>query len=91
MTRTSDPTALVRRTATGVRDLFDPGALAARVDPIAFGGALGETARKLLAHPLPAARSTLGLAAGSGRATLAALAAIVFAAGDDPSSIDDHG
>ncbi len=85
----SDPTAMVRRTATGVRDLFDPGALAARVDPIAFGGALGETARKLLAHPLPAARSTLGLATGSGRATLAALARSVGSHNAGPAELPE--
>ncbi|MDN5749468.1 MAG: alpha/beta fold hydrolase [Pseudonocardia sp.] len=77
MAQTSDPTATARRTATevatGVRDLLDPGALAARVDPVAFGGALGEAAKALITHPLPVARSTLGLASGSSRATLAAL------------------
>lgn len=77
MARTSDPTATARRTATeaatGLRDLLGPGALAARVDPVAFGGALGEVAKALITHPLPVARRTLGLASGSGRATLAAL------------------
>ncbi|MBC8091231.1 MAG: hypothetical protein H7Y15_04685, partial [Pseudonocardia sp.] len=55
MTSTSDPAAMTRRTATQLRDLLSPEALAARVDPVAFGGALGEVARKLLARPLPAA------------------------------------
>ncbi|WP_240157346.1 PHA/PHB synthase family protein [Pseudonocardia broussonetiae] len=93
MTRTSDPTSTLQRTASGVvdgvRDLLDPGALAARIDPVAFGGALGDVAKGLLSHPLPVARRTAGLAAGSGRAALAALARSVGGHGAGPAPLPD--
>lgn len=53
-------------------NLLDPEATAARVDPMAFGDALGEAARSLAASPLAAARATLEFGATSGRAILAA-------------------
>lgn len=86
---TSDPAAMVRRTATQVRDLLSPEALAARVDPVAFGGALGEAARALLMHPLPAARSTIGLASGSGRAAVAALSRSLGGHQDGPVALPE--
>ncbi|MHA6783647.1 PHA/PHB synthase family protein [Pseudonocardia saturnea] len=93
MSRSSDPTANIRRTATGVlngvKDILDPGALAARVDPVAFGGALGEAAKGLLAKPLPVARRTAGLASGSGRATLAAFARSLGGHGAGPAPLPD--
>ncbi|GAA2561054.1 PHA/PHB synthase family protein [Pseudonocardia hydrocarbonoxydans] len=93
MTPPSDPTTTIQRTAAGVvngvKDLLDPGALAARIDPVAFGGALGEVAKGLLTRPLPVARRTAGLAAGSGRATLTALARSLGGHGAGPAALPE--
>ncbi|MDN5932074.1 MAG: alpha/beta fold hydrolase [Pseudonocardia sp.] len=93
MSRPTDPTTDIRRAATGVlngvKDILDPAALAARIDPVAFGGALGEAARGLLAKPLPVARRTAGLAGGSGRATLAAFARSLGGHGAGPAPLPD--
>lgn len=77
VTRSSDPAAMVRRTASdmanNLRELLDPQSLAAAADPVGFAGALTEAARVVVTHPVPAARSTVDLATGSGRAALAAV------------------
>ncbi|MDT7710728.1 MAG: poly[(R)-3-hydroxyalkanoate] polymerase subunit PhaC [Pseudonocardiales bacterium] len=64
--------AAAEATAT-LRDLLDPKGLAAAVDPVGFGGALAEAGKALARRPLPVARGVLGLATGSGRATVTAL------------------
>jgi polyhydroxyalkanoate synthase len=58
--------------ATSLRELLDIETTRARLDPIGLGGAVAEAARSLAAHPLPAARSTLGLVTGTGRAAVTA-------------------
>lgn len=72
-----DPVATLRRTAaemaTNLRELLDPAAVRASADPIGLGDAVTEAARALAGRPLPAARSTLDFAAGSGRAAVAAV------------------
>jgi polyhydroxyalkanoate synthase len=77
VTRSSDPAAMVRQTASdmanNLRELLDPQSLAAAADPVGFAGALTEAARVVVTHPVPAARSTVDLATGSGRAALAAV------------------
>lgn len=72
-----DALATLRQNATelstSLRELLDVEATRARFDPIGLGGALREAARSLAGRPLPAARTTLDLASGSGRAAVAAL------------------
>jgi polyhydroxyalkanoate synthase len=77
VTQSSDPVATVRQSATEMaqtlREMLDPDGVRASVDPVGLGDAVSEAARSLAGRPLPAARSTLDLAAASGRATVAAL------------------
>ncbi|MCX6467216.1 MAG: alpha/beta fold hydrolase [Pseudonocardiales bacterium] len=88
-TRTVDPGAVARRALTEVRDLLDPEALAARVDPVAFGGALREAARALVASPGPAVRSAVGLTADASRATLAAFSRGLGGHGEGPAPLPE--
>jgi polyhydroxyalkanoate synthase len=75
--RSGDPLATLRDAASemaaNLRELLDPKAARANLDPIGLGDALGETARAIATHPLPPARSTVSLATGSGRAAVSAL------------------
>lgn len=74
--RSGDPMATLRDAAqeltNGLREVLDPGATRAGLDPVGLGDALGEAARALVTHPVPAARRAAGLAGGSTRAALVA-------------------
>ncbi|MGQ0576619.1 MAG: PHA/PHB synthase family protein [Pseudonocardia sp.] len=75
--RPSDPTAALqqaaREMAGNLRDLLDPGAARAGLDPMGLGDALGEAARSVLARPLPVARGAAELATGTSRAVVTAM------------------
>jgi polyhydroxyalkanoate synthase subunit PhaC len=72
-----------------LRDLLDREGFAAAVDPVGFGGALAEAGRALVRRPLPAARGVLGLAAGSGRAAVAAVMRGAGAHDAGPATLPD--
>jgi polyhydroxyalkanoate synthase subunit PhaC len=93
VTQSADPVATVRQNAaemaTTLREILDPDGVRARVDPVGMGGAVTEAARALAAHPVPAARSALGLAAGSGRAAVAAVLRGLGAANPGPAVLPE--
>ena len=91
MTRSTDPVATLRRSATematNLRELLDVEATRARLDPIGLGGAVRELARSLAAHPQPAVRGTLDLATASGRAAVAAVLRGLGGTGTGPAEL----
>ncbi|MEJ3658723.1 alpha/beta fold hydrolase [Actinomycetes bacterium KLBMP 9759] len=69
------------------RELPDLDAVAARLDPVGFTGALTGAAAALARDPLPAVRGAAELAAGNGRAVIAALVRAVGGTAAGPAEL----
>ncbi|GAA4984330.1 alpha/beta fold hydrolase [Pseudonocardia tropica] len=84
---------VLRRQAAGLvrdlRELASPAGLAAKVDPVGFGGALGEAARSLVTRPGAVLRTGLGFGVDSARAVSAAAARAVGGTTTGPASLPE--
>jgi len=70
-----------------LRDLMDPRAARANLDPVGLSESFGEAARALAARPLPAVNAAVEFATGSGRAALAAALRGVGQDADGPAQL----
>ncbi|GAA1858464.1 class I poly(R)-hydroxyalkanoic acid synthase [Pseudonocardia alni subsp. carboxydivorans] len=84
---------VLRRQAAGLvrdlRELASPEGLAAKVDPVGFGGALGEAARSLATRPGAVLRTGLGFGVDSAKAVSAAAARAVGRTTTGPASLPE--
>lgn len=84
---------VLRRQAAGLvrdlRELASPEGLAAKVDPVGFGGALGEAARSLVTRPGAVLRTGLGFGVDSAKAVSAAAARAVGRTTTGPASLPE--
>lgn len=84
---------VLRRQAAGLvrdlRELASPEGLAAKVDPVGFGGALGEAARSLVTRPGAVLRTGLGFGVDSAKAVSAAAARAVGGTTTGPASLPE--
>ncbi|WP_083275763.1 PHA/PHB synthase family protein [Pseudonocardia sp. HH130630-07] len=87
----NDPAEVLRRQAAGLvrdlRELADPEGLKAKVDPVGFGGALGEAARSLAGRPGAVLRAGFGLGVDSARAVAAAATRAVGGTTTGPAAL----
>lgn len=85
---------VLRRQAAGLvrdlRELADPEGLAAKVDPVGFGGALGEAAKSLATSPGAVLRAGLGFGLDSARAVAAAASRAVGGTTTGPASLPER-
>ncbi|MEQ3552425.1 alpha/beta fold hydrolase [Pseudonocardia nematodicida] len=84
---------VLRRQAAGLvrdlRELADPEGLAARVDPIGLGGALGEAAKSLATSPGAVLRAGFGFGLDSAKAVAVAASRAVGGTATGPASLPE--
>ncbi|OLL71033.1 Polyhydroxyalkanoic acid synthase [Pseudonocardia sp. Ae168_Ps1] len=91
--RAGDATEVLRRQAAGLvrdlRELADPEGLRAKVDPVGFGGALGEAAKSLAGSPGAVLRAGFGFGVDSAKAVAAAASRAVGGTTNGPASLPE--
>ncbi|MBP2369135.1 PHA/PHB synthase family protein [Pseudonocardia parietis] len=84
---------VLRRQAAGLvrdlRELADPSGWQAKVDPVGFGGALGETAKSLAGSPGAVLRAGVGFGVDSVKAVAAAASRAAGGTANGPASLPE--